>query len=109
MAYVSRDEVHALVGQGRVARSSSVTFGQTAAGCHSATSAERLVRSLTELPVSVNVVTGEGRGYYRIDDKFFNGSNEMFRILPHPGAPLRGAETTLDKHNLAYQRSLLGR
>lgn len=116
-------ELVELSNEGRLAASSSVTFGQTEAGCHHAIGAERLVE-VREAPCGGEVVGGPpiytwgparvGQPAGPIDIHFDPVSGEVWwgatvtlRVLPHAGAPLFGAESIIDGDNLAYQRALL--
>ena len=125
MKTITIEELVDLSAQGRIVVCASATFGQTDAGCHSSTSAERLVE-VRAAPCGGEVVGGppiytwRARSFSRPAGPVpihYNpdtgavwwGSSSTLRVLPHAGAPLFGASVQMDAENLAFQRALLGR
>ena len=100
---LSYEAAQDLVAAGRVVSSWSTTFGQTAAKCHSAVTAEEAVSKDT-------VLQRPRDGHFWFDPatgRFWAGSPEVFRVLPEAGAPLAPAKEILDNANLAWQKAML--
>ena len=100
---LSYEAAQDLVAAGRVVSSWSTTFGQTAAGFHSAVTEEEAVAVGAELQ-------RPREGFFSFDPetgRFWAGSPEVFRVLPEAGGQLAPAKEILDNANLAWQKAML--
>ena len=100
---LSYEAAQDLVAAGRVVSSWSTTFGQTAAGCHSAVTAEEAVSKDT-------VLQRPRDGHFWFDPatgRFWAGSPEVFRVLPEAGAPLAQGKVIFDQSNRSWQKAML--
>lgn len=108
---ISLVELQTLADAGRIAVRANSTFGQTEAGHHSASSAERVI-SLRPCPSGLcsdehSLIVPADQPVYEQDGFVWWGSGYTLRVLPERGALLAGEEVLLDPINLTYQRSLL--
>lgn len=97
---MTADEFQVLLDAGRIAYSDNGTFGQTGAGFHASSSAEKVATASDVLWPWDGVFC-----YEPASGRLWTGSTRTYRVMPADGAALEPASTTMDPVNLAYQRS----